>query len=93
MLPVEIDFNVEDLGDISEGVDVVVPPIDLAFIQVHLAARRKKETIERLLETPSYLSGSPSQQDGIIYEERMVDGMNPCFEGDTRNHSFLYLFV
>ena len=89
MRPVEIDFNVEDLGDISKGVDVAMPPIDLAFIQVCLTARGKKEEIERLLETPSYLSGSPSQQDGIIYEERMVDGLNPCFEGETRNHSFL----
>ena len=60
MRPVIIEFNVEDLGDISEGVDVVVAPIDLAFIQVHLAARGKKEKIETLLETPSYLSGIPS---------------------------------
>ena len=76
-----IDFNVEDLGDISEGVDIVVPTIDLEFIQVCLAARGKKEKIERLLETPSYLSGSPSQQDGIISEEHMINGMNPCLEG------------
>ena len=60
MLPVIIDFNVEDLGDISKGVDVAVPPIDLAFIKVCLVAGGKKEKIERLLETPSYLSGSPS---------------------------------
>ena len=84
-----IEFNVEDLGDISEGVHVVVPPIDLAFIQVHLPAQGKKENIERLLETPNYLSGFPSQQDGIINEECMIDGLNPCFEGETRNHSFL----
>ena len=81
MHPVKIDFDVEDLGDIYEGVDVVVPPIDLAFIQVHLATRGKKEEINIFLENPSYLSGCPCQQDGIISEERMIDGMNPCFEG------------
>ena len=32
MHPVKIDFNVEDLGDISEGVDIAMSPIDLAFI-------------------------------------------------------------
>ena len=89
MCPVEVDFNVKDLGDISEGVDVVVPPIDLEFIQVLLDARGEKEKIKRLLETPSYLSGSPSQEDGIICEERMVDGLNPCFEGEAGDHSFL----
>ena len=93
MRPVMIGFNVEDMGDIFEGVDVVVRPIDLEFIQVCLAARRKMEMIERLLETPSYLSGSPSHQDGIINKERMIDGLNPCFEGEARNHSFLKLFV
>ena len=59
MCPIEIDFNVEDLGDISEGVDIAVPPINLAFIHIHLATLGKKEKIERLLETPSYLSGRP----------------------------------
>ena len=53
MRPVKIDFNVEDLGDIFEGVDIAVPPIDLAFIQIRLAARVNKEKIERLLESPS----------------------------------------
>ena len=59
MRPVEIDFNVENLGDISEGVDIAVPHIDLAFIEICLATRGKKEKIERLLESPSYLRGCP----------------------------------
>ena len=59
MHPVKIEFNVEDLGDIFEGVDIAVPPIDLEFIQIHLAARGNKEKIERLLESPSYRRGIP----------------------------------
>ena len=89
MCPIEIDSNVEDLGDISKGVDIVVPPVNLAFIQILLAARGKKEKIKRLLENPSYLSGFPPQQDEIISEERMINGMNPCFEGESWNHSLL----
>ena len=34
--PIEIDFNVE-LRDISEGVDIAVPPINLTFVQIRLA--------------------------------------------------------
>ena len=74
MRPVMIEFNVEDLGDISKSVDVAVPPINLSFIQICLATRGKKEKIERLVETPSYLSGFPPQQYGTISEERMIMG-------------------
>ena len=81
MHPVEIEFNVEDLGDISEGVDIAVPPINLAFIEIRLATRGKKKKIERMFETPGYLGGSPPQQDGIISEECMINGMNPCLKG------------
>ena len=91
MCPIEIDFNVEDLVDISKGVDIVVPPINLAFIQIHLATQGKKEKIERLLETPRYLSGCAPRQDGIISEEHMINGLNPYFEGESWNHSLLKL--
>ena len=59
MHPVKVEFNVEDLGDISEGVDIAVPPIDLEFIEIRLATQGKKEEIETLLESPSYLRGCP----------------------------------
>ena len=43
MFPVEIKFDVEDLGNVSEGVDIIVPPVNLAFIQIRLAAQGEKE--------------------------------------------------
>ena len=66
MYPFEFDFNVKDQGDISEGVDITVPPVYLAFIQIHLATRGQKEKIERMLEAPRDLSGCSPQKDGVI---------------------------
>ena len=93
MFPVEIKFDVEDLGNVFVDVDITVPLVNLAFIQICPVARGQKEKIERLLETPSYLSGCPPQQDGTISEEHMIDVLNPCFEGEARNHSLLKQFV
>ena len=43
LCPIEIEFNVEDLGDISEGVDITVTPVYLEFIQIRLATQGEKE--------------------------------------------------
>ena len=79
MSQVEIDFNVKDLGNISEGVDITVPPVYLAFIQIRLVTRGEKEKIKRLLETPSNLRGCHPHQNGVVSKECMVNGLYPCF--------------
>ena len=76
-----INFNINDMGNISEGVNIIVPPVKLAFIQICLTAQGEKEEVWSLLEAPRNLCGCPPQQDGVINKECVVNGLNPCFKG------------
>ena len=59
-------FYLQKLGDVTEDWGWTVPPIDLAFIQIHSTSRGLKEEFKRDEEVPGYLGGGDSQKDSVI---------------------------
>ena len=71
------------MRNVSKGVNIAIPLIVVAFIQIHHTSRGTKKEIKGLKEIPGNLRGCDPQHDGIVSEESVVNGLKTCFKRET----------